>query len=163
MSLKPFALIAPDACVVTCGYRLHSEIISRSLLLIRHHHGEMPIVRLSTSNVFTMFLMISGLHFHLCITSNWLTWVNVNLWMSLISHLKPVWNGSTAVVSPVSFLFFRACHAILAESNALDSLFLEEAHDLWCLAKAKSTGNNLPQEQIKADGSIVKARTSRLE
>ena len=36
MSLKPFALIAPDACVVTCGYRLHSEIISRSHLLIRH-------------------------------------------------------------------------------------------------------------------------------
>ena len=35
MSLKPFALIAPDACVVTCGYRLHSEIISRSHLLIR--------------------------------------------------------------------------------------------------------------------------------
>ena len=33
--LKPFALIAPDACVVTCGYRLHSEIISRSHLLIR--------------------------------------------------------------------------------------------------------------------------------
>ena len=36
MSLKPFALIAPDACVVTCGYWLHSEIISRSHLLIRH-------------------------------------------------------------------------------------------------------------------------------
>ena len=35
MSLKPFALIAPDACVVTCSYRLHSEIISRSHLLIR--------------------------------------------------------------------------------------------------------------------------------
>ena len=31
---SPFALIAPDACVVTCGYRLHSEIISRSHLLI---------------------------------------------------------------------------------------------------------------------------------
>ena len=39
MSLKPFALIAPDACVVTCGYRLHSEIISRSHLLIRHCEG----------------------------------------------------------------------------------------------------------------------------
>ena len=36
MSLKPFALIAPDACVVACGYRLYSEIISRSHLLIRH-------------------------------------------------------------------------------------------------------------------------------
>ena len=37
MSLKPFALIAPDACVVTCGYRLHSEIISRFHLLIRQY------------------------------------------------------------------------------------------------------------------------------
>ena len=40
MSLKPFALIAPDACVVTCGYRLHSEIISRSHLLVRQQAQE---------------------------------------------------------------------------------------------------------------------------
>ena len=42
MSLKPFALIAPDACVVTCGYRLHSEIISRSHLLIRQLKYDYP-------------------------------------------------------------------------------------------------------------------------
>ena len=33
------AHVAPDVCVVTCSYRLHSEMISRSHLLIRHSHS----------------------------------------------------------------------------------------------------------------------------
>ena len=60
--------------------------------------------------------------------------------ISGLNLLKPGWVS-----------IFWAHHSTWAESNALDSLFL----DGWWLVRAKSTINALPQEQMKGCGSII--------
>lgn len=77
--------------------------------------------------------MIAGLYLCLLEIPNRLTSRIIVLSAPVISVteiLKPALEGSTMAVSPVTFLFFRACHATFAEPKALDNLFLDGLHDL---------------------------------